>query len=107
MVIFWISDGHFPMSPHNKNNDIEHGPICLWHDQLMTVKTLENSDSRIRGTISVIIFLLLKVFFTCCLSDFKQPGVHFGLIWRCFGQHLPTENFFGKSICQYLALIVF
>ena len=28
----------------------------LWHDQLMTVKTLETSDSRIWGTISVIIF---------------------------------------------------
>ena len=47
IVIFWISGGHFLMLPHNKNTDIEHGLICLWHDQLMTVKILENSDSRI------------------------------------------------------------
>ena len=56
MVIFWISDGHFPMLSHNKNTDIEHGLICLWHDQLMTIKTLENSDFRIWGSISVITF---------------------------------------------------
>ena len=56
MVIFWISDGHFPMSWRNQNNDIEHGLICLWHDQLMAVTTLKTSDLRIWGNISVIIF---------------------------------------------------
>ena len=45
IVIFWFSDGHFPMLPHNKNTDIEHGLICLRHHQLMTVETLENNDS--------------------------------------------------------------
>ena len=25
----WISDGHFPMSRHNKNIDIQYGVICL------------------------------------------------------------------------------
>ena len=48
MVIFWVSTyGHFPMSQHNENTDIEHGLICLWHDQLMTIKTLETNESRI------------------------------------------------------------
>ena len=56
MEIFWISDSHIPMSRCNKNTDIEHGLICLWHDQLMAVTTLETSDSRIWGNISVIIF---------------------------------------------------
>ena len=56
MVIFWISDGHFPMSRHNQNNDIEHGLICLWHDQLTAVTTLKTSDLRIWGNMSVIIF---------------------------------------------------
>ena len=31
MVIFWIC-GHFPMSWHNKNTDIEYELISLWHD---------------------------------------------------------------------------
>ena len=25
-----------------------------------------------------------------------------GLIWRRFDQHLPTDNFFGKSVSQFL-----
>ena len=54
----WISDGHFPMSWCNENTDIEHGLIFLWHDQQMAVRTLETSDSRIWGNISVIIFNL-------------------------------------------------
>ena len=41
MVIFWVSHGHFPTSRRNENTYIEHGWICLWHDQLMTIKTLE------------------------------------------------------------------
>ena len=55
IVIFWISDGHFPMSQRNEKTDIEHGLICLF-DILVTVKTLEISDSRFQSTISVIIF---------------------------------------------------
>ena len=55
MMIFWISDGHFPMSQRNEKTDIEHGLICLF-DILVTVKTLEISDSRFQSTISVIIF---------------------------------------------------
>ena len=55
MVIFGISD--FPISQHNKNTDIEHGLICLWHDQLMAVTTFETIDSRVWGNISVNIFL--------------------------------------------------
>ena len=47
MVVFWVSRGHFPTSRRNENTDIEHGLICLWHDQLMTIKTLETSESRI------------------------------------------------------------
>ena len=38
MVIFWISDGHFPISLRNENTDIKHRLICLWHDQLMALQ---------------------------------------------------------------------
>ena len=56
MVIFLISGGHFVISRHNENTDIEHKLICLWHDQRLAVTILETSDSRIWGNISVIIF---------------------------------------------------
>ena len=56
MVIFGVPHGHFPTSQRDENTDNEHGLICLWHDQLMTIKRLETSEPRIWGTISVITF---------------------------------------------------
>ena len=63
---FFGSLDHFPISQHNENTDIEYGNGMIKHQWTHDL-----------GYHLSNYFSLLKVFFACCLSDFKQTGVHF------------------------------
>ena len=70
MVIFWISDGHFPILWRNEKTNIEHGLISYDMINLWQLQHWRPVIQGLGGNISVIIFTFIKAFLHMLLKWF-------------------------------------